>query len=534
VALDIVIRGGTVYDGSEKPPATLDVGIAAGRIVALGDIQTESQVSLDATGLAVAPGFIDIHSHSDYTLLVDPRAVSAIAQGVTTEVIGNCGFGCAPIGDPNLARAVIYGFDDSVPISWRGVGEYLDKLAAVTPAVNVLTLVPNGQLRLAAVGLSERPASEKEITLMRDRLREGMDEGAVGFSVGLEYPTEMGCGDQELVALASEAGRKSALFAVHTRNRAEGAPAAVAEAIQIARRAQVRLQVSHLFPRSGDAESQACVELVEAARDDAAPIGFDMHTRRFGTTMLSTLLPPWALEDGPAGLRKHLASRSSRERMQEFRSLIASLRDWERVQLLDIPGRPDISRLTLAEIGRRSGRDPHDCALDILLEEVENLQRPMVILHAYSENSQKLAFAHPLCVPASDATTLAPDGPLAGSTFHGAYTWAAWYWRSLVRQWKLLKPEQAINRLTSLPASIIGISDRGRISPGAFADIAVFDPRTFGERGSTFEPNKLAEGMLHVVVNGVMTLRDGQRTGLRNGSVLRRSEIRHAATTSCA
>jgi N-acyl-D-aspartate/D-glutamate deacylase len=493
MALDIVIRGGTVFDGSERPPVSADVGISGGRIVALGKIETESRVALDAAGLAVAPGFIDIHSHSDYTLLVDPRAVSAIAQGVTTEVIGNCGFGCAPIGDPNLARMGIYGFDGSVPIQWRRVGE-------------------------------DRPATDVEIGLMCDHLREGIEEGAAGYSVGLEYPTEIGCGHEELVALASEAGRKDALFAVHTRNRAAGAPAAVAEAIQIARQAQVRLQVSHLIPRSGDVEGQACVELVEAARNDAAPIAFDMHTRRYGTTLLSTLLPPWAFETGLTGLRKHLATRSFRERMKGFRSLIASLGDWDKIQLLDIPGRPDVSRLTLAEIGRRSGRDPHDCALDILLEEVENIERPMVILHAYSEDCQKLAFAHPLCVPGSDATTLAPDGPLAKSTFHGAYTWAAWYWRSLVREWKLLKPEQAINRLTSLPASIAGIADRGHITPGAFADVVAFDPLIFGERGSTFEPNKLADGMRHVVVNGAVTLQDGKRTGLRNGSVLKRAK----------
>lgn len=529
MALDMVIRGGTVFDGSERPPVAMDVGISGGRIVALGKIETEAQLSLDASGLAVAPGFIDIHSHSDYTLLVDPRAVSAIAQGVTTEVIGNCGFGCAPVGDPKLAQMAIYGFDGSVAIRWRRVGEYLDKLASVSPAVNVMTLVPNGQLRLQAVGLAERAARGKEIGVMRDRLREGMDEGAVGYSVGLEYPTEIGAGNQELVALASEAGRMDGIFAVHTRNRAKGAPAAVSEAIQIARDAQVRLQVSHLIPRSGDIEAQACLELVEAARNESLPIAFDMHTRRYGTTMLSTLLPPWALESGPDGLRKHLESRSSRERMKRFRSLIGSLGDWEKVQLLDIPGRADISRLTLAEIGRRRGRDPRDCALDILLEEAEHIHRPMVILHVNSECSQKLAFAHPLCVPGSDATTLAPDGRLAGNMFHGAYTWAAWYWRALVREWKLLKPEQAVNRLTSRPASIIGIKDRGHIGRGAYADIAVFDPQTFGERGTTFEPNKLAQGMRHVVVNGVVTLKDGIRTGARNGSVLRRSDARHAA-----
>ncbi|MBL8839177.1 MAG: amidohydrolase family protein [Alphaproteobacteria bacterium] len=522
MALDIAIRGGTVYDGSDRPPVAIDVGIAGGRIVAMGEVAAKAEHEIDAAGLAVAPGFIDIHSHSDYTLLVDPRAVSAIAQGVTTEVIGNCGFGCAPIGDPKLAASAIYGFDDSIKLTWRGIGAYLDRLAAARPAVNVMTLVPNGQLRLAAVGLADRPAAPGEVARMRDLLREGLSEGAVGYSIGLEYPAEVGCAEDELVALARESGRAGGFYATHTRNRAAGAAAAVEEAIRTARAAEVRLQVSHLMPRSGDAESRRCLDAVEAARARGQDIAFDMHTRLYGTTMLSTLLPPWSLVDGVAGLRAHLAASASRARIRSFTSIIASVGDWEKVVLLDVPGMPDVSRLSLAEIGRRRGRDPHDCALDILAEAGDGLHRPMVILNVMSEATQKLAFGHPLCVPGSDATTLAPDGPLAGSVFHGAYTWAAWFWRAAVREWRLLKPEEAVNRLTGRPAAILGLTDRGAIAVGAHADVAVFDPREFGERGTTFEPNQLARGMRHVIVNGALTLGDGAPTGTRAGAIIKR------------
>jgi N-acyl-D-amino-acid deacylase len=522
MALDVLIRGGTLYDGTGAAAQNADLGIADGRIVSIGRSEQAAHVEINAKDLAVAPGFIDIHSHSDYTLLVDPRAVSAIAQGVTTEVIGNCGFGCAPLGDPRLAASAIYGFDDSIPLTWHGVGDYLTKLQAILPAVNVITLVPNGQLRLASVGLADRAASSSEIGAMRVALREALAEGAVGYSIGLEYPAEVGCAHEELVALARETGRAGGFFATHTRNRAEGAPAAVVEAIQIAREAEVKLQVSHLMPRSGDLESRRCLDVVEQAHTQGQDIAFDMHTRLYGTTMLSTLLPPWSLEHGTVGLRRDLANSAARARIKTFHSLIASLHDWERVQLLDIPGRPDVSRLTLAELGRRRGRDPLDCALDILADEADNLHRPMVILHAYSEYSQKLAFAHPLCMPGSDATTLAPDGPLAGSVFHGAYTWASWFWRALVREWHLLQPEEAVNRLTGLPASILGITDRGVIKIGAHADIAIFDAETFGERGTTFEPNQVAGGMHHVLVNGILTLKDGARTGARAGTVLKR------------
>jgi N-acyl-D-amino-acid deacylase len=276
------------------------------------------------------------------------------------------------------------------------------------------------------------------------------------------------------------------------------------------------------MPRSGDAECRQCLDVVEAAHAQGQPIAFDMHTRLYGTTMLSTLLPPWCLQAGSAGLRRHLADPVARERIKRFNSLIGSLHDWERVQLLDIPGSPEVSRLSLAEIGRRRGRDPHDCALDILANEADTLQRPMVILHAYSEHSQQMAFTHPLCMPASDATTLAPDGPLASSVFHGAYSWAAWFWRRLVRDWKLLRPEEAVNRLTTAPASILGLNDRGVLRLGAHADIAIFDPDEYGDQATTFEPNQLARGMRHVLVNGVPTLLDGIRTAQCAGQVLKR------------
>ncbi|MEJ0037991.1 MAG: amidohydrolase family protein [Gammaproteobacteria bacterium] len=522
MALDVLIRGGTVFDGSNNPPVHADVGVVAGRIVSVGVVTDEAIEVIDARGKAVTPGFIDIHSHSDYTLLIDPRAVSSVAQGVTTEVIGNCGFGCAPIGDPRLAPNAIYGYDASIPLAWSGIGEYLEKLESVRPAVNVLTLVGNGQLRLASVGLADRAASEIEIGRMRGLLRQGLSEGAVGYSIGLEYPSEVGCGERELVELAREAGRAGGFYATHTRNRAEGAVAAVEEAIRTARDAEVRLQVSHLMPRSGDTICEQCVEVVDAARARGQDISFDMHTRLYGTTMLSTLLPPWVFNDGIAGVRRNLSDGASRARIKSFAGLIASLRDWDKVQLLDLPGRPDVSRLTLGQIGRRRGRDPHDCALDILLDEVETLHRPMVILHAYTEASQKLAFTHPLCMPGSDATTLAPDGPLSSSVFHGAYTWASWFWRAMVREWKLLKPEQAVNRLTGLPASVLGLTDRGTLKVGARADISVFDPATFGERATTFEPNQLAQGMSDVLVNGMPVMRAGERTATRSGMVVRR------------
>jgi N-acyl-D-aspartate/D-glutamate deacylase len=521
MAWELAIRGGMVHDGSGRAPVRADVALAGGRIAAIGPRLGEAENDLDANGLVVAPGFIDIHSHSDYTLLVDPRAVSSVTQGVTLEVIGNCGFGCAPIGDPRLARDSIYGYDGSVELGWTSIGGYLDKLEKVGPAVNVLTLVPNAQLRRTAMEATDRPANGAELQRMRALLRDGLAEGAAGFSIGLEYPSESEASEVELTALAAEAGRVGKLFATHTRDRAAGAVGAVAEVLRIGERAEVRLQVSHLIPRCGYEGSMRCVEIVDAARAAGQDVAFDMHTRLHGTTMLSTLLPPWALADGPAALRRHLSDTASRERIRAYRSLILSVEDWDRVILLDIPGRGDVSRKTFGEIGRERNRGPHDCALDILSDEADTLHRPMVLLSVYEEDVQRLAFGHALCSPASDATALAPDGPLASSSFHGAYTWAAWFWSRVVREWKLLSPQEGVRRLTAHQARILGLFDRGSLVVGARADIAVCDPESFGETATLFEPNRIAAGMRHVVVNGVPTLADGVLTGRRAGQVLR-------------
>ncbi len=515
MSLDLLISGGTVLDGTGAPAREAAIGVKDGRIVQIGPAG-EALRQIDATGLAVAPGFIDIHSHSDFTLLLDPRAVSAGHQGVTTEVIGNCGFGCFPIRDPQVARRAIYGYSDDLPVTWSGAGGYFDELERARPAVNVLSLVPNGQLRLAAMGLVDRPADARELAEMQALLRESLAEGAWGYSTGLEYAQEQAASEAELTALA----RIAPFYATHTRRRDDGAADAVAEAIRTGASAGVRLQVSHLVPRNGIEESRRCVELVERARDAGQDVAFDMHTRTFGLTNLYAVLPPWALAAGD--LESILRDRASRERMRSHRSILSAGNDWSRVVLLDNEFWPEYGRRDLASIAAERGQEPLDAAYDLLLGGVGELHRLMVIIHAYSEDQQREAFAHRLCMPGSDATTLAPDGRLADAFFHGAYTWASWFWRFTVRDEGLLSAEDAIRRLTGLPAERIGLTDRGVLRVGARADIVVFDPRRFAERGTVFEPNLLAEGMVHVVVNGVQTLSGGRLSGERAGMVLRR------------
>ena len=520
---DLVIRGGQVVDGTGAGPVAADVAIVGGAIAEIGRIDAPGARTLDAVGCLVTPGFIDIHSHSDFTLLVDPRAVSAVKQGVTLEVIGNCGFGCAPIDDPALAMDNIYGATDAVPLTWRSIAGYFDTLQAARPAINVLTLVPNGQLRRATVGVADRPATPDELGAMTRMLEQGFDDGAFGFSTGLEYPAEVGVPESEATALCRVVAKRGGLYATHTRDRDTHAVEAIEEALRTAEATGVRLQISHLAPRSGEAATERSIALVERFRARGLDVAFDMHTRRFGTTMLSAMLPPWATGDGPTALAGHLGSRDSRARMKSFRSILSGVDDWERVVLLDNKLFPQYARRSLADVARERGQDAYDAAYDILAGYGARVREPMVIIHCYSEALQRAAFGHALCMAGSDATTLAPDGPLAGAVFHGAYSWASWFFRFMVRETGILSPAEAVRRLTGLPARTLGLADRGILKRGARADVAVFDAACFGETATTFEPNQLAEGMRHVVVNGAITLADGQLTGERAGTVIRRA-----------
>ena len=522
MTLDLVIRNGLVYDGTGADPVAADVAFENGRIAAVGEVGAVDCAEVDASGLAVAPGFIDLHSHSDFTLLIDPRAASAVHQGVTLEVVGNCGFGCFPIVDPALARKAIYGYSDAVPLDWRSAGEYFERLQAAKPAINVLSLVPNGQLRLSTVGLADRPADTAELQRMRELLAESLGEGAWGYSTGLEYAQESGAPEEEITALCATLSPTGRLYATHTRRRDEGATETVAEAIRTAQNANVRLQVSHLVPRNGIEESRRSIELVEGARDRGLDVEFDMHTRRYGITHLYAALPPWALAVEPGRLGALLADPAERDRMRPHRSILSAGGNWSRITVLDNPFWPQYARRDIAEIAAERGQEPLDTVYDLLIGAVEAPEKLMVIIHAYTEEEQREAFAHRCCVPGSDATTLAPDGPLAASFFHGAYTWASWFYRFMVREQALLTPAAAVHKLTGQPSARLGLSDRGTLKPGARADVSIFDQDRFAERGTTFEPNQLAEGMVHVFVNGVHTLRDGALTGERGGEVLRR------------
>jgi N-acyl-D-aspartate/D-glutamate deacylase len=528
---ELVIEGGTIVDGTGREPFAANVLVRDGRIADVGQFPPPEGVpSLDADGLVVAPGFIDIHSHSDFTIFNDPRAVSSVTQGVTLEVVGNCGHGCAPITRPELFQQNIYGYEPGMELPWRTFGEYLQALASRRPAVNMIALVPNGNLRLAVLGHVDRAADGRERREMCKLLEQGMEEGAWGYSTGLEYGPERGASEDEVAELCGVAAKRGGFYATHTRNRPGEARETIAEAIRASERSGVSLQISHIssvsrLEKDGRRAIEQAIEQVDQARQRGLDVCYDMHTRSFGMTNLSNALPAWAVEGTPAEIAARLENRAQRQRMRSHRSILNSLAEagWERMLLFNCPAHAEFSRKSVAELGQQWKLDWFDTICQVLLAEIDALHSVLVLAYVYSPETTHFAFDHPCCMPGSDATALALDKPLRGSLMHGAFTWAAWYYRHFVRDTGRFTLSEAVRRLTSLPARRVGLSDRGVLRAGAWADVAVFDPQTFAERGTDFDPGQTATGMRHVLVNGKPALENGQLTASRNGQVLRRS-----------
>jgi N-acyl-D-amino-acid deacylase len=520
---DLILRGGQIIDGTGAEPFNADIGIKAGAITAIGDLSDSDDPLLDCSGSTIAPGFIDIHSHSDFTLLVDPRARSQVAQGVTTEVIGNCGHGCAPITSPDRFKSNIYGHSEHLDIEWNSTAEFLSLLDQSNPAVNVATMVPNGNLRLAHVFDHSRPSTPDELAAMDADLREGLDAGAFGFSTGLEYPAERSSSVAELESLCRTAASYGGMYVPHTRNRELFAVEAIQEAIDTAKAAEIPLHISHILPRKGGPadSNERSLELVDNAVSHGLDVTFDIHTREHGITNLSCALPDYEQAMSTDDRRTNLNRASYRASVRKHESIISSfgIGGWENVSIFTAPATPELEGVTLSQL---SEADPFSAICDVLAANADDLNTVMVLCHSYREEEIVAAAGYPLCMVGSDATALATDGPIGESSFLGAYSWASWFIRKTVFDHRKLGLSEAIKRMTSIPARRLGLSDRGELKVGNRADIAVFAPDEFSPTATPENPNSYAVGMRHVILNGIPSFLDGEFTNYRNGQVLRK------------
>lgn len=526
--LDIVIAGGQVIDGTGKPGYTADIGVLEGRIVEIGRIDGNAAVRLDASGLAVSPGFIDLHTHSDFTLAANGRAESQVHQGVTTEVIGQCGVSCAPARTHADVALMAPGFTEgAVEIDWLSFGDYLDHLDRMPLGVNVAAFVGHGTIHRAVLGDALRPADEDEMDKMAALLEESIDGGAMGFSTGLEYwPGSLASPDQ-LADLAKIAARHDILYATHVRNRDLFYDLGFGEALATARAAEARLQISHIQPKFGapDYAMPHAIEMCEQARRHGVDVAFDVIPHDWSHTRIMAILPQWAQEGGVEGVTARLKDEAVRARIKRNpRPMwrLVSAGHWDKIVLMHSEQNPDLVGLPFSEIGKKRGVDPYDAAMDLLLEEAENMTHLMWTSQSFSEADISLALSQPDCVVISDTLALAPYGCLKhhiGSL--SGYGWAARFLQHYVREHAVMSLEEGVRRLTSLPADRLGLTNRGQLAAGLQADIAVFDAAAIASHCDVQNPRRYASGIAHVLVNGGLAMHDGQRTDVDSGIVIR-------------
>ncbi|PZF85862.1 N-acyl-D-amino-acid deacylase family protein [Jiangella anatolica] len=513
--MTVALRGGDVLDGLGGPAVRADVLVRAGVVVAHGTPDTV----IDVTGLVVCPGFVDLHSHSDLTLLSAPRAPSKVRQGVTTEVVGNCGLGVAPIAADVAELRAAAGYldlDPAVPLDWQGFGEYLDALAAARTSVNVAALVPHLPLHAAAAGWDDGPA---DLDRLRGLLAESFAAGAAGVSTGLCYGPLVHAGEDELTAIGAVAAEHGRVFAWHLRDYGAGLLDAVDEALRVAERTGCRTQLSHLVSvgRKNWGGVAAALERVDAARDRGLDVAVDVYPYLAGNAPLSQLLPAWAQNGGADAMKVRLADPDVRARVAtEWQDLPWT---WDEITVSRVPAGPDDAATgrTLAQLGDH----PADVALDLLHRHGNAV---LAVGTGRSEDDLLAALRHPASVIGSDGLALDPDGPTgAGQPHPRSYGTYPRLLRDYVGPGRLSLAE-AVAKCTSAPAERAGLRDRGVLAPGRPADIVVLDPAAVADRATYTDPQRYPGGIALVMVNGTAVVDGRGHTGARPGSVLRVEE----------
>jgi N-acyl-D-amino-acid deacylase len=528
-AFDILFSGGTLVDGTGAPLRQADVGVRGERVVAVGDLgQREAHRRVNASSLLVAPGFIDIHAHSELTLLVDPRAASKVRQGITSEVSGQCGLSVAPLVGQARDEFAVWAARWELEPGWTSLEDYFRILEGQGLALNFGTLTGHGNLRNAAMGSAARPPTGAELGAMEKMLAQSLEQGSLGLSSGLFYTPSSYAGPLELAVLGQVVVERGGLYATHIRNEGRRLRNSIEEALDVARASGVPVQISHLKLASRDLWGQAdqVLDQLEAARAEGLDLGWDQYPYTAAATTMDSMVPPQFHDGGKEALLRRLGNPKDRAEIaqaimtdteSDWENLTGS--GWDNLLLSHHSTQPDLAGRTIADIAAARELDPMETVLDLILE---TEAQAMIVDFCMDERDVATILRHPMTSIVTDAEAVAAEGPLsAGAPHPRGYGTYPRVLARYVREQALLTWEEAIHKMTGLPAARLGLRDRGNVREGAYADLVVFDPDTIADRATYAEPHQYPQGIHHVLVNGRFVVQDGVQTAELPGMTLR-------------
>jgi len=528
-SFDVIIKGGTVYDGTGRAPVRADVAIKGDRIVAIGNLSRAAAPTIvDAKGLAVAPGFINMLAHSESSLIVDPRSLSEIKQGVTTQIFGELSMG--PLNDQMKQRFRDQQGDVKFDIEWTTLAEYLQYLEKHGISQNVASFIGAATIREYVIGLEDKPPTPAQLDQMRELVRREMEAGALGITTALIYPPAFFAKTDELIELCKVAAKYQGKYTVHMRSEGNQLIEAVQETIRISREAGLPAEIYHLKAsgQSNWPKMDQVIKMIEDARRQGVKITADIYTYPAGGTGLDASMPPWVFDGGREAAYKRLQDPAIRKKIAA--AVRTPTDEWENLYLL--AGSPDrillasfrsdklkpLTGKTLAEAARLRGEDPVETIMNLVLEDRSRIG---TIYFLMSEDNIKKQIRQPWVSFGSDAASIAPEGNFLKSSAHPrAYGNFARLLGKYVREEKVISLSEAVRRLSGLPATNLGLDHRGFLQPGMFADVVVFDPQTIADRATFENPHQLAVGVQDVFVNGVQVLKGGEHTGAKPGKAL--------------
>ncbi len=524
---DIIIRNGSIADGALSRTVKGDVGIIGERIAAIGDLSNASaNLILDATDRVVAPGFIDIHTHTDIELLVNPRADSKIYQGVTTEVSGNCGYAPFPLDEADLKSMDEDYFDRyGLHIDWRSLDGFLKAVEKNKPSLNYATLSGHGNIRSTVIGKNDVQPSAAELEKMKQQLKKEMEQGSFGLSTGLEYAPGSFAETSELIELSKVVSSLNGIYATHLRNEDDRVVEAVQEALDICRKAEVSVQISHLKAcnRKNWHKVDKLLDMVESSNAAGMPVHADRYPYNAWSTGLSSLLPVEARQGSTEEMLARLDDQEQLKQIRDYaRSRAENIGGWDRFFISSCVTEENkkFEGKSISEGSEISGMSEFELVKKLMIEEKGKVS---MIGFAMDEGNLHKVLSSPLVMVGSDGSAVSPKGKLGTGKPHPRYYGT--FPRVLgkyCRDEKLFDIATAVKKMTSMPAEKLGLRERGKLLPDYYADVVIFNPKTVSDRATYVEPHQFPDGIDHVIVNGQLTIKEGKHTGKQAGKVLRK------------